>query len=183
MISLIGGLTDFEGEIQLNDISLSCGRENYEYLRNVGMLLNDLYSYDFMTVDEFIELNINFKDIEDKSSLYSSKTELIELLFLENFKNHLMKNLSLGTKQKVMLLLSLIHKPNLLLFDEPLVNLDTKSKENTIDFLKSYINNNKAILVFSSHDLNLIKKLSNRILDMKDMKIYSVREEWRVNES
>lgn len=178
LITVIGGLTDFEGEIEFKGIPLRSKGENYQYLENIGILLNDQFSYDFMTVDEFIELNINLKDVDNKKDTYDYKNQLIKLLFLEDFQSELMKNLSLGTKQKVMLLLSLIHKPSLILLDEPLVNLDTKSKENIINFLKEYVEENVATLIFSSHDINLINNLATTVVNMKDLKSYEVGESW-----
>lgn len=175
LISILSGLTDFDGDIMLDGVSLINCR--YKYLSKVGIFLNDLFYYDFMTVNEFIDLTINIKGIQNEDKIYEYKQELMALLYLDKFSNCLMKNLSLGTKQKVMLLLSLIHKPELILFDEPLVNLDHASQENIIDYIRNYVLKNNTILIFSSHDTSLIQKLSNKVLTMEDFQVHN-KDEW-----
>lgn len=71
-------------------------------------------------------------------------------------------NYSMGMVQKIGICGALIHRPNLLILDEPFTGLDPVSCITLIDFLKFYGKNN--IIIISSHDLSYVEKLCNHIV-------------------
>ena len=79
------------------------------------------------------------------------------------------KQLSGGEKAKLALALMIINPSNFLLLDEPTNHLDLQSKEN----LELAIKNYKGSLLIISHDRYFISKVANRIVEIKDSKLFS----------
>ncbi|MDZ5001531.1 ATP-binding cassette domain-containing protein, partial [Clostridium perfringens] len=100
--------------------------------------------YNLLTVWEhfkFIALAYNIKD-------WTSKAEdLMSVFNLSNKKDALAKDLSKGMKQKVSIIMALIHNPNILLIDEPFVGLDPNGIKEFREMLAKIKELGKTILV------------------------------------
>ena len=75
-------------------------------------------------------------------------------------------------KQKVVLIAAILHKPKLLVLDEPFVGLDPKAAFDLKEIMKELCANGTMIF-FSSHVLEVVEKLCNKIAIIKDGKIIS----------
>lgn len=81
-------------------------------------------------------------------------------LGLQQYESELIKNLSLGTQQKVSFITSFMSEPELLLIDEPFANFDKKSLKIILSFISEYIKETKSIIIFSTHlEYTQIKEL------------------------
>ncbi|HKJ30420.1 MAG TPA: ABC transporter ATP-binding protein [Balneolales bacterium] len=74
---------------------------------------------------------------------------------------------STGMTQKLKLVAALMHKPKILILDEPFAGLDPSSSHQLIDFLSSYLNDDRLILL-SSHNLSYVEKIANRVGILND---------------
>lgn len=74
----------------------------------------------------------------------------------------IVSNYSTGMKKKLMFCSAVLHKPNILLLDEPFAGLDPVAANLLVDFLNKYRNENR-IIFLSSHDLNYIEKVATHI--------------------
>ena len=82
-------------------------------------------------------------------------------------EDHLSKpflKLSGGMKQKLLVSLALGRNPKILLMDEPSANLDPKAREVFFDYLDNF--NKRALMILSSHRMNEISRLVNRLIEM-----------------
>lgn len=97
--------------------------------------------------------------------------ELTELLDVKHILNIPLRNLSLGERMKMEIIGSLLHSPKVLFLDEPTIGLDISSRRRIREFLR-YINKEKKItIILTSHYLEDIEQLCNRIIAINKGKI------------
>ena len=102
-------------------------------------------------------------DIPD--DIYRENTgRLKELLDLEPLWNTFARELSLGQRMRADLALTLLHSPDLVLLDEPTLGLDVLAKRRMIDFLKLVNRELGVTLLVTSHDMDDLAEMSNRLL-------------------
>ncbi|ERI94604.1 putative sodium extrusion ABC transporter, ATP-binding protein NatA [Clostridiales bacterium oral taxon 876 str. F0540] len=136
----------------------------------IGILFGgEVGLYDRLTAREnikyFAELNGMGKSETDKSIDY-----LIEMLDMKEYIDRRVGKFSRGMKQKVAIARSIVHKPTVMLFDEPTAGLDVTASRIVQDFILKCKEDNKAI-VFSSHSMNEVERLCDRIVIIHKGKI------------
>lgn len=131
----------------------------------------------FLTVQEYLEFIVKIRDIKDGQKKIEWWLDFMEF---EKNRNHLIKDLSRGTKQKVLVVQAFIHQPQLVFIDEPLINLDPVMQKKFKDYLKDYIKKGNTIFL-STHVLSIADEICTSIGiirhgkllyqgDMKDIK-------------
>ncbi|KAJ3632051.1 hypothetical protein Zmor_024840 [Zophobas morio] len=95
------------------------------------------------------------------------KSELDDLMIkyqIIEFKNRAIEKLSGGQQQRVNILLSLIHNPDLVIFDEISTGLDIEVRQEIFDFIKeNVIDKNKALMLVT-HNMNEIEEMCNKFI-------------------
>lgn len=147
LLSIIAGDTDYDGDIIMNDLK-------------VGFVGHSPFLYNYLTVSETFTF---IKKMWKENNEWHNKNFFIAKLNLEKFSNVLVKDLSLGTQQKVAIALNLFLNPNVLLLDEPFVNLDQYSRYNLRQLLTEFVNQKNRAVLMTTHSsdpelLNIIKK-------------------------
>lgn len=74
---------------------------------------------------------------------------------------NLISSYSHGMKQKICMMGSLMHSPNLWVLDEPMVGLDPRTQKAVTDFMRAFVKEGKTIL-FSSHNLDVVQRICDR---------------------
>ncbi len=141
-----------------------------EVKRNLGAL-----SEDNPLIEEFTGLEyLNF--IAKLYKLSPSETEE-RITSLTNYfftdKESLNKNIagySTGMKKKVGIAAAILHKPNILILDEPFTGLDPIAAQLLVNLIRSYSTPNRVVLI-SSHDLNYVEKIATHIGVLNDGKL------------
>lgn len=96
---------------------------------------------------------------------YSSRLQYFNsILNLDSFWERPLRTLSLGQRAKAEIVASLLHGPELLIYDEPFLGLDLINRSNILLFLERYCAENKCTLLLSSHDIEDIDALCDHIL-------------------
>ena len=136
----------------------------------IGILFGgEVGLYDRLTARENIKYFADLNNMDDKEADKNIK-ELTELLGMEEFIDRRVGKFSRGMKQKVAIARSIVHKPSVMLFDEPTIGLDVTSSVIVQDFILSCKKNNRAI-IFSSHSMQEVEKLCDRIVIIHKGKI------------
>ena len=105
-------------------------------------------------------------------SLYQENLKLVmELLELEPLMKTFARELSLGQRMRADLGMMLLHSPELILLDEPTLGLDVVAKRQMIDFLKRINRENGVTIVVTSHDMDDLEEMAERILMISGGKI------------
>ena len=116
--------------------------------------------YEILTVTEhmkFISLLYSVEDAEPKIE------ELLRAFDLHEKKDDLVNSLSKGMKQKLTICCALLHDPQVLLLDEPLIGIDPRGSRTLKDMLIDRARQGKSVII-SSHMLYLVEELCHRIL-------------------
>lgn len=116
IIKCITGLLRFKGEITIN----SDNNKSIAAKRLLGYIPEMPAVYDMLTVEEHLEFILRAYEMSDDGY----KDKLLERFELADKKNKLGKELSKGMQQKLSICCALVHKPKVVIFDEPMVGLD-----------------------------------------------------------
>ncbi|MBE5939291.1 MAG: ABC transporter ATP-binding protein [Lachnospiraceae bacterium] len=118
-------------------------------------------------VEEMLILHTDMKKAERKQTVINMFKE-VELPEPEKIYNMYPHNLSGGMRQRVMIAMALILNPSLMIADEPTTALDKEVEDEIIKLLLKLNKEKNVSIVFVSHDLGIIKEISNEVIVMKD---------------
>jgi ABC-2 type transport system ATP-binding protein len=94
----------------------------------------------------------------------ASLEELVSVLGISDFINSPIKNLSLGQRMRCELVNALLHKPAVILLDEPTLGLDLKSQIMIRNYIQQYVTKNNATCVITSHNIKDITSISTDVV-------------------
>jgi len=137
-----------------------------EYTKKIGVVFGQRSQlwWDVPVIDSF-ELLKEMYEI-DPAVYRNSLDELVELLNLEDLLKTPTRVLSLGQRMKCEIAASLLHHPDILFLDEPTIGLDTVSKLAIRQFIKKINRERKTTVILTTHDMQDIEALAERILLM-----------------
>ena len=135
--------------------------EEIEIKKHIGFLTNELKLEEQMTPNYAFEYFGKFYDLT-KEDIEKRKEELFTRFGVNKFAEVKIGDLSTGMKQKVSIVVSLVHNPDIIIFDEPTNGLDVLTARVVTDYLKELAENGKTVIV-STHIMSLAQKLCKRI--------------------
>lgn len=127
----------------------------------IGFLTSELKLEDFFTPDYLFDFFSGLYGV-DKSVRDGRKRELFAKFGIDRFAEVKLANLSTGMKQKVSLVISIVHNPEFIIFDEPTNGLDVLTAKVVTDFLQELKAEGKTIIL-STHIFSLVEKLCDRV--------------------
>jgi sodium transport system ATP-binding protein len=128
---------------------------------NIGFLSTATALYARLTAKETIEYFGKLNGL-DNNTLKTRVAELIKLLEIEEFADRRCDKLSTGQKQRVSIARTLIHDPQVMIFDEPTHGLDLMTARTIVGFIKQCRERGKTV-IFSSHIMSEVEKLCDQI--------------------
>ena len=144
---------------KMNDNQLSSYRR-----KNIGFIFQAYNLIPVLNVEENIVLPLNLDDTKPDMEYLE---ELLRLTGLDKKRSNFPHELSGGQQQRVAFARALIHKPQLILADEPTGNLDSKNSREIISILKSSIKKYDQTLILITHDGSIAAQ-ADRILHITD---------------
>ena len=176
-IRILCGLLGFDnGEVNLMDKNIKPHKQ--EIQKSIGYLSQKFSLYGDLTIDENIEF---FAEIHNVKNYQKRRDELLAFTRLTEFRNRLAGKLSGGMKQKLALACSLIHKPEILLLDEPTTGVDPVSRRDFWKILSSLLNEGITILMSTPY-LDEAERCS-RVAMMNKGKIIALDEPKKIKSS
>ena len=181
-IKSVVGINDFnEGQILIDGIDVV--KNPIECKKILAYIPDNPDIYESLTGVQYLELIADIFKVskEERNSLTKEYAEVLEL---EKDLNSPISTYSHGMKQKLVLISAFIHKPKLIVMDEPFVGLDPKASFVVKEIMRKIVKNGGAIF-FSTHILEVAEKLCNKVAIIKDGKIvaYGTMEEVKKNKS
>jgi len=138
--------------------------------RITGYLPEKVGFYEDMTALQNLEYTGQLNNIPRKE-LMKKIDESLAIVGLENDKNKLVKQYSKGMKQRLGIADVLIKDPKLVIFDEPTEGLDVEVANQVLDTIKDLNKNKQITFLISSHQLNLVQKICDKVGIMSSGKI------------
>lgn len=159
---MCGILTPTSGECVINGMIPWKDRANY--VKDIGVVFGQRSQlwWDVPVIDSFYLLKDIYKIPDD---VFADQLKILtEKLDLQEIINYPLRQLSLGQKMKCELAGSLLHKPKILFLDEPTIGLDATSKLKVRDFIKNINKEFGITVILTTHDMNDIEALTNKII-------------------
>ena len=125
----------------------------------VGIIPEQETPPSFLTAEEYLYFVAKIRKMEHYAETCDKWFEFFDFI---DQKNSLCKDLSRGTRQKLMFAQAFLHNPELAIIDEPLINLDPVMQRKVKDFLKGYVKNGGTVF-FSTHILEIAKEICTSI--------------------
>ena len=132
-----------------------------EVRSKIGFLTSELKLEEFFTPNYLFDFFADLHGVE-KETAQKRKQKLFDKFQISKFAEVKVANLSTGMKQKVSLVISIVHDPDIIIFDEPTNGLDVLTAKVVTDFLLELKAQGKTIVV-STHIFSLIEKICDRV--------------------
>lgn len=148
-----------EGDAYINCVSI---RKEPEKIRKmIGFLTSDLKLENSFTPNYLFDYFSSLHGVDNKTR-EERKEKLFKRFGIDKFKEVKIGDLSTGMKQKVSIVISLVHDPDFIIFDEPTNGLDVITAKVVTDYLIELKNEGKSILL-STHIFSLVEKICDRV--------------------
>lgn len=157
---MLGLIEDYRGKVEIFGHDISSGDPSYK--RKIGYVPENAEAYDNLTAMEYLVFTGELYGMEQEAA-EDKAIRLMEEFDLGNVRHTRLSSFSKGMKQKVLIISSLLHDPDLLFWDEPLSGLDANSMMVIQEILAQLAAQGKTIF-YSSHIMDLVEKISNRIV-------------------
>lgn len=147
----------------------SVTKEPDKVREKIGFLTSELKLEDFFTPNYLFDF---FSDLYHVPAdvRKARKEEIFARFGIDKFAEVKVGNLSTGMKQKVSLAISIVHDPDIIIFDEPTNGLDILTAKVVTDFLEDLKERGKTIIL-STHIFSLVEKLCTRVAIVIDGKL------------
>ncbi len=138
-------------------------RTHYRQTRRMlGVVHQEIVIDNFFTIDQALSLHAGYYGVEDDPAW---RQELIDRLDLGPHLDKVMLKLSGGMKRRFMIAKALIHRPKLLILDEPTAGVDVELRHGLWDFMRE-INRNGTTILLTTHYLEEAEQMCDRIAIM-----------------
>lgn len=138
----------------------------------VGMVFQSFNLIHSMTLLENVELPLRFAEV-DRAERQQRAKEAIERVRLGARMMHRPSELSGGEQQRTALARAMVNRPSILVADEPTGNLDSRTGEEILSFIREFNETLKMTVVMVTHERALAEKYAHRIIFLADGKLVS----------
>lgn len=145
------------GSIEIFDEPVT--NDNFEILKRIGSIIEYPSFYEKLTAMENLQIHKSLMGYEDKNCI----VEAIEMVNLKNYEKKLVKQFSLGMKQRLGIARALLTKPELLILDEPINGLDPLGIKDIRELLINLSKNYGMTILISSHILSEVEQIADTI--------------------
>ena len=165
-IKLILGLQSItEGKVYINDFDIE--KDFTNAIKKVGAIVENPDLYMYMSGYDNLKLVSNLYKEVKKDRI----DEVVKLVKLENRIKDKVSKYSLGMRQRLGIAQAIIHKPNLLILDEPTNGLDPEGIKEMRELLINLAQKEKMAILISSHNLAELDNLCNKVCIIKNGEI------------
>ena len=147
------------GAIKINDKDVSI--DGRLARKSIGFMTNQTALYDRLSPYEMVKYFADLNSM-DKSLFDKRCKDIFDRLNMNTFANKRIGTLSSGMKQKTSIARTIIHDPDIIVFDEPTTGLDVMTSRSIIELIRNSKDEKKTI-IFSSHRMEEVQSLADDI--------------------
>jgi len=147
------------GAIKINDKDVSI--DGRLARKSIGFMTNQTALYDRLSPYEMVKYFADLNSM-DKSIFNKRCKDIFDRLNMNTFANKRIGTLSSGMKQKTSIARTIIHDPDIIVFDEPTTGLDVMTSRSIIELIRNSKDEKKTI-IFSSHRMEEVQSLADDI--------------------
>ncbi|MEK8129064.1 ABC transporter ATP-binding protein [Paenibacillus filicis] len=164
LLRMVAGFNSIEGgTLEFNDRVMN---QMDPGKRNIGMVFQNYAIFPHLSVTENIAFGLQNRKT-GKAEISQRVQEMLKVVQIEAYKDRMPKNLSGGQQQRVALARAIVIKPDVLLMDEPLSNLDAQLRVDMRNAIKNIQQEVGITTVYVTHDQEEAMAVSDRIAVMK----------------
>ncbi len=183
---MVGAIIPTKGEILIDEKKIPSNRAKslIGYIPEKYVFYDDMLPKDYLVYLGMLS-GLSKKEVEERAE------SLLVQLDLDTHREKKVGSFSSGMKQKLALAQAIIHSPRVLVLDEPTSNLDPVAKHQFLETIKKLSKENKVTVFISSHNLEELEKVVDRIVildkgklvlesDIKDLKLQTKEEQLEI---
>ncbi len=159
MRMIAGILQPTAGRIEIAGDDLA--RDPIRAKSRLGFIPDRPFVYDKLTGAEFLQFVAALYG-QDGEPIERRMAELLDLFELTPWKDELVESYSHGMRQKLIISSALLHKPEVIVVDEPMVGLDPKGQKFLKDLFRAFVERGGTVLM-STHTLDTVEEMCDRI--------------------
>jgi len=157
---MIGMIPEFSGDVRV--FGLNIATDAQEVKKRIGYVPETAALYEMLTPNEFLRFLGRIYAIPE-AEIAKRAADMLQLFGLKGNADARMTSFSKGMKQKVLIIASLIHDPDILFLDEPLSGLDANMMVVVKEILSRLAGKGKTIF-YCSHVMDVVERVCNRIV-------------------
>ncbi len=157
--NILGLLRPTEGNILVDGANVEEKPEKTK--SKIGYIPDEPKIWSHITGEEFLYFSASLYGV-DVEEIKKKVPELLEKFNLKGIEKKYYENYSRGNKQKFTILAALLHNPELILVDEPIVGLDPEAAETAMEMMSSFVDKGGSIFM-ATHTLPVAEKHSDKI--------------------
>ena len=157
---LAGVLQPTRGQIIINGMDIS--GEPSEVKRSVGFIPDRPFLYEKLTGQEFLRFMAGLYNLDHRSTMDVRISELLDLFELSHWSEELIESYSHGMKQRLIMCAALLHRPRVIIVDEPMVGLDPKAARLVKDIFRGQAKKGTTVFM-STHSLEVAQEVCQEI--------------------
>lgn len=157
---MLGLIEGYKGKVEIFGEDIANG--DFTYKRKIGYVPETAELYDNLSACEYLTFTGELYGLSAEEA-QNKALKLMKEFNLESAFYQRLSSFSKGMRQKVLIISSLLHDPDLLFFDEPLSGLDANSVMIIKEIIDELAKRGKTVF-YSSHIMDVVEKISNRII-------------------
>lgn len=175
LLKCLNGLENYNsGKILLDNKNIK-NIPPTELRQKIGLVFQEYNLFEHLTVLENLTIGLEkIKNISPKEA-ENLAVSMLKKVDLENKQNNYPDELSGGQKQRVAIARTLVMKPQIILLDEPTSALDKEMKKEVLKLITDMVNNDMTLII-ASHEESLIKRVSDKIINVENGKVQEIKK-------
>ena len=153
---LLGLLQPSAGEATV--LGMDSVKQNLEILKRTGSLIETPIFYEHLSATENLQIHLDYMGIANSDIIGT-----LEMVGLPKVGTQPVSTFSLGMRQRLAIARALVHKPEVLILDEPVNGLDPVGIKEIRELFSNLVAEQKITILLSSHILSEIEQIANRI--------------------